>query len=190
MIDLKIQYLGFSESKAISEIVQEHVDRLEKINDKIISCHVVLSKPHRKHQHGNTYHVKLRIHLAGANIIIDKDPGKNHAHEDIHVTIRDAFLAAKRKIEDFTRIRAGQVKEKVRPLHAKILRILPAEDCGFVISEDHREIYFHRNAILNGAFESLHPGQEVRFAETEGDDGPQISSMEVVGQSGHIVPIL
>lgn len=189
MIDLKIQYLGFSESPAISEIVREHVDRLEKLNDKVISCHVIISKPHRKHHQGNTYQVKLRIHLAGTNIIIDKDPGKNHAHEDIRVTIRDAFLAAKRKVEDFSKIRSGLVKEKVRPLHAKILRVLPAEDCGFVLSEDQRELYFHRNALLNGKFDSLHPGQEVRFSETLGDNGPQISSMEVVGQSGHIVPI-
>lgn len=186
MVDLKIQYLGFRESEAVSAVVQNHVDSLERMSPNLISCHVVLTRPSRKHQQGTLYQIKLRLHMPGTNIIIDKDPGMNQAHEDVYVAIRDAFLAAKRKIEDYNRIRSGRVKEKVRPLHAKILRLIPASDCGFVVSEDQREIYFHRNALLNGDYDSLHLGQEVRFSETMGENGPQITSMELVGQSGHL----
>lgn len=189
MIDLKIQFLGFAESEAISAAVWDHVESLEKISDKIMSCHVVISRPHRKQHQGNIFHVKLRLHMPGADIIIDKDPGKNHAHEDVYVAIRDAFLAARRKVEDFVRIRSGNVKEKIRPMHAKIIRILPASDCGFVVSEDQREIYFHRNALINGDFNNLKVGQEVRFSETMGENGPQVTSMELVGQSGHLISI-
>lgn len=189
MADLKIQYLGFRESEAVSAAVRDHVDSLERMTDQLMSCHVVISRPHRRRQQGNTFQVKLRLHMRGSTIVIDKDPGRNHAHEDVYVTVRDAFLAAKRKVEDFNRIRSGKIKEHVRPLHAKVLRLLPADDCGFVITEDNREIYFHRNALLNGSYDSLKVGQEVRLHETMGENGPQITSMELVGQSGHLISI-
>lgn len=189
MIDLKIQCLDFTESPSITSAVESHLESLKKTNSQIMSCHVVISKPHRKQHHGNTYQVKLRLHMAGKQIIIDKDSGKNHAHEDIYIAIRDAFLAAKRKVEEFSRMREGRIKERVRPMHAKIVRIIPADDCGFIVSEDHREIYFHKNALLNDNFENLKVGQEVRFSEAMGEKGPQITSMEIVGHSGHVIPV-
>lgn len=189
MIDLKIQCIGFTESPSIASAVESHLESLEKTNNQLMSCHVVISKPHRKQQHGNTYQVKVRLHMAGKQIIIDKDPGKNHAHEDVYVAIRDAFLAAKRKVEEFSRIREGRVKERVRPMHAKVLRIIPGDECGFLISEDRREIYFHKNALINEHFDNLKVGQEVRFSEMMGENGPQITSMEIVGHSGHIIPV-
>ena len=189
MIDTKIQFLDFARSEAVESVIWEHIESLEKLNNQIMSCHVVISRPHRKQHQGRIFHIKLRMHLPGTEIIVDKDPGKNHAHEDVYVAIRDAFWAARRKVEDFMRIRSGIVKQKVRPTHGKIIRILYGEECGFLISEDSREIYFHRNSILNEKFEDLKVGQEVRFSESLGDNGPQVSSMELVGQSGHIIPV-
>lgn len=113
MVDLKIQYLGFGESEAVNTAVQEHIDSLEKMSPNILSCRTILTRPSRKHQQGTTFQVKLLLQLPGTTIVINKDPGLNHAHEDIYVAIRDAFLAARRKVEDYNRIRSGQVKEKV-----------------------------------------------------------------------------
>lgn len=185
MIDLKIQYLGFAESNAVSAVVWDYVENLEKFYNQIMSCHVIISYPHRKQHKGGIYHVKIRMHMVGADIIIDKEPEMNHAHEDVYVAIRDAFDAAKRKVEDLVRIRSGRIKEPVRPMHARIVRLLEGEECGFVLSEDHREIYFHRNALVNGDFDKLKVGQEVRFSEGMGENGPQITSMHLIGHSGH-----
>ncbi|MDG0815954.1 HPF/RaiA family ribosome-associated protein [Bdellovibrio svalbardensis] len=189
MIDLKIQFLGFPESEAVSAAVWDYVEHLEKLCDQIMSCHVVINRPPQKSHQGGIYHIKIRLHMRGANIIIDKEPGKNHAHEDVYVALRDAFDAAKRKVEDFMRIRSGRVKTIAKPMHARIIRLLFNEDCGFVLAEDQREIYFHRNSVLNQNFDDLKVGQEVRFSETMGENGPQITSMQVVGRSGHRVSL-
>jgi cold shock CspA family protein len=187
MVDLKIQYLGFSESEAVSAAVWDYVEHLEKLYGPIISCTVVISNPHRKHQKGRIYHIKVRMHLSGADIIVDKGAEKNHAHEDIYVALRDAFDAAKRKLADFSRIQEGRIKEKNSPMHARILRLVDYDDCGFVVTEDNREIYFHRNALVNADYEKLQVGQEVRFAEAMGEHGPQITSLQVIGNSGRHV---
>ncbi|MGE5085477.1 MAG: cold shock domain-containing protein [Bacillota bacterium] len=185
MIDLKINYLGMPESNSVSAAVWDHVKHLELFSAQLMSCHVVINRPPRKSHQGGIYHIKIHLHMKGSDIVIDREPGKNHAHEDVYVALRDAFDAAKRKIEDYTRIRSGRVKNSVKPMHARIIRLLFNEDCGFVLTEDQREIYFHRNSVINQNFEDLKVGQEVRFSEAMGENGPQITSMQVVGRSGH-----
>jgi len=46
-------------------------------------------------------------------------------------------------------------------------------------TRDGREIYFHRNSVLNAAFDDLKIGAEVRFAEEEGEQGPQASTVTI-----------
>jgi cold shock CspA family protein len=43
-----------------------------------------------------------------------------------------------------------------------------------------REVYFHKNAVLDGKFEALNVGTEVTFIERSGDKGAQASSVSVV----------
>ena len=44
------------------------------------------------------------------------------------------------------------------------------------------EIYFHRNAVLDGAFDRLSIGSEVAFVEEEGEKGPQASTIRLIGK--------
>ena len=104
-------------------------------------------------------------------------------HEDIQLTITDAFDAARRQLQDFVRKRQGHVKAHEIPPHG-IIRLLVAErDQGFIASADGREIYFHRNSVADGKFDSLEVGQEVRFSESLGDKGPQATIVRPVWQT-------
>ena len=45
------------------------------------------------------------------------------------------------------------------------------------------EIYFHRNAVLEPpGFDRLEVGSRVRFAEQQGFEGPQASTVSLVGK--------
>ncbi len=66
--------------------------------------------------------------------------------------------------------------------HGRVAKFLGGGDCGFIETPDGREIYFHRNAVLNGAFDRLTVGSEVRFVEDEGVKGPQASTVRLVGK--------
>jgi cold shock CspA family protein len=61
------------------------------------------------------------------------------------------------------------------------VRLLDEEGYGFISADDGREIYFHRNAVLDNGFATLRPGAEVHFAEEEGENGPQASSVRAFG---------
>ncbi|HTO43771.1 MAG TPA: cold shock domain-containing protein, partial [Burkholderiales bacterium] len=55
-----------------------------------------------------------------------------------------------------------------------------AQGFGRIETEDGRLIYFHRNSLIDGRFEDLTTGTEVRFAEEVGDLGPQASTVYVI----------
>ena len=184
MIPLQIQYRDFPESEAVSANIWDAVADLEKFDDRIISCHVTIGRPHRSKTKGRIYHIQIRLHVPGSDIVINREPEMNHAHEDIDVAIRDAFVAAKRRLEEFVRIQRGHIKTAEGPAHAKIEKIFPIDEYGFLITSDGREIYFHKNSVVGTDFANLDVGQEVRFKEEMGEKGPQASSLNVVGKSG------
>jgi cold shock CspA family protein len=103
-------------------------------------------------------------------------------HEDAHVTIRDAFDAAGRQLQDQVRKLEGAVKVHETPPHGVIAALIPERDHGFIAASDGREIYFHRNSVDGGKFDDLEVGQEVRFSEAVGDKGPQATSVCPVGK--------
>jgi cold shock CspA family protein len=49
---------------------------------------------------------------------------------------------------------------------------------------DGREIYFHRNSVLDGGFARLAAGARVTFAEEAGEKGPQASTVKLLGKHG------
>ena len=56
---------------------------------------------------------------------------------------------------------------------ARVARLFPAQGYGFLETVDHREVYFHRNAVLDPGYDRLEVGNEVQFVEEQGAQGPQ-----------------
>lgn len=108
---LAIHFEGLDPSEFIEARVRDEVAKLEHFFDKIISCRVVVEKPHKHHHKGNQYGVKIFMSLPGNNLVsVDHNPGKNETHEDVYVAIRDSFNAARRQLQDTVRKMQGKVK--------------------------------------------------------------------------------
>lgn len=182
-VPLQIAFEHLDHSDALETAVRKEVQRLERFFDRITSARVVIARPqHRRHK-GDTYCV--RIHLAtpgGKHIDVTRDPAATGRHEDAHVTIRDAFDAAGRQLQDEVRRMDGKVKSHTVPPHGVIASLAPERDHGFIATSDGREIYFHRNAVVGANFADLGVGEEVRFSEDIGDKGPQATAVRPVGK--------
>ena len=185
---LDITFRHMDPSPAVEARIREKIDELERYYDRIVGCRVVVEQDHRQHQKGNLFRIRLDITLPGKTIAIDRKGTKNQAHQAVYVTVRDAFAAAKRKIEDHARIRRGKVKSHEVPPHGKVVRLFSYEGYGFVEMSDGREIYFHQNSVVNGGFDQLEVGQEVRVTVAEGESaaGPQASTVTPIGKH-HLV---
>jgi len=115
-------------------------------------------------------------------IVVSREHDLHHSHADPYVAIRDAFDAARRQLEDYARRRRQHVKSHEVPPHGVVSRLEPSLDYGMITSNDGREIYFHRNSVVEGSFDQLTIGAEVRFDEEMGEQGPQASTVKRVGK--------
>ena len=182
VIPLQIVFRTMEPSDAVAPRVREKAGNLEQFSKDIMSCRVIIEAPHKHHHKGNIYAVKIDITLPGKEIVADRNPGQDHAHEDVYVAIRDAFNAARRKLQDFSRKQRGDVKHHETPPHGVVSELVPSQDYGRINSSDGKDIYFHRNSLVDGDFDGLEEGDKVRFVEVAGEEGPQASTVHLVGK--------
>jgi ribosome-associated translation inhibitor RaiA len=184
-MQVEIDFRDMPPSPALERRIRGRAAKLAKFCDDILRCHVVVEAPHRHHHRGQLYHVKVMVSVPGGEIVINRSPAEDRAHEDAYVAVRDAFDAARRKLEDHVRRRRADVKHHEPQPRGRVCRIYPIMDYGMIEAPDGREIYFHRNSVIGGDFDRLEVGTEVRFAEEPGDLGPHATTVHVVGRLHH-----
>jgi ribosome-associated translation inhibitor RaiA len=101
--------------EAVRDAALEHVAELERFSQRITGCHVVVAQPHRHHRGGRLYSVRIDLIVPGSEIVVNRDQHLDHAHEDVFVALRDAFAAARRRLEDHVRRMRGDEKRHAAP---------------------------------------------------------------------------
>jgi len=180
---IEIAFQHCEPSEDIRAEIAKQAKRLEKFSDRITSCHVAIAGPQTRHRQGELFKIDIRIAMPKHHdVMVTRARGDAPEREHPLVAIREAFDAAVRQIEDFARDMRGQVKDRQAESVGRVTKFLAGEDCGFIETAEGREIYFHRNAVLGGAFDRLTIGSEVRFVEEQGVKGAQSSAVRLVGK--------
>lgn len=101
-----IRFIGLASSEALEAAIHARVSHLERFCPDIMAWRITVEQEHKHQNQGRPFTVRLDVTLPGQELAI------NRVHdEDVYVALRDAFDAARRKIEDAVRIRRGQVKQ-------------------------------------------------------------------------------
>ena len=181
---LKITSRDFPLNAAFEAEIREKANALENYYERISGCEVTVQAPAVKHHRkGGPFVVRIRLTVPGKELEVD-----HQAQEELSQAIREAFDAARRRLEDYVRELRGAVKKHEAVAVGRVIRLEPELDYGFLETSDSREIYFHRNSVLDAGFDKLEIGAEVRFAEEEGERGPQASSVIAMKTAGHAGP--
>jgi cold shock CspA family protein/ribosome-associated translation inhibitor RaiA len=180
-IPVEITFKEMERSDAVETRIRELATKLERVYDRVMRCDVMVETPHRHQHKGRQYHCRVRLTVPGGKEIVSShDPGPDEAHEDVYVAIRDSFNAAKRQLEDYARksLKRGDAVPRVAngTDHGRITFLDVEKEWGWIEPDDGRRIYFHRNSVL-GNVDGLAVGDEVRFTEEPGNEGPQASSV-------------
>ena len=179
-VPLQITFRNMAASEKIEADIRKRVEKMTAHHRDIISCHVVVEAPAQHHHKGGLFKTMIDITSPSGKFVINREPPVQHkAHEDAHVSIRDAFNAVERQLEEYADKRKGEVKMHEEVPQGRINQLFPMEDYGTITTPDDREIYFHRNSVLNKNFDDLTIGAMVRFHEEVGNNGPQASSVKV-----------
>jgi ribosomal subunit interface protein len=176
-LPLQVTLRDVSPSEAVEGYIRERAAKLDSFYDRIMGCRVVVEAPVRHHRKGGPYKVRIDVTVPGDELVVDRQ-----VDEDLYVAIRDAFHAARRRLEDHAHRQRGAVKVHEAAPHARVGKLFSEEGYGFLETPDGREIYFHRNSVIGSDFDRLEIGTEVRFAEETGEQGPQASTVTIVGK--------
>jgi len=104
-MQLQISFHGLAHSDALQQAIREKATRLEHFYERISRCRVVVELAGAHKRQGKQYSVRIDLKLPGGEIAVNKEH-----NEDVHVAVRDAFDAARRKLEDHVRVQRGDVK--------------------------------------------------------------------------------
>jgi ribosomal subunit interface protein len=178
-LPLKITFRNMEPSAAVEDRVRERTKRLEQYYDRIMGCRVVVESPHRHRHQGKVFHVRIDLTLPQGELVVNREPEEDHAHEDVFVAIRDAFDAMRRRLQDYARHQRGEVKTHQALPRGRVARLAPDGSYGFIATPERREIYFHANSIVGATFAQLAVGSAVEFVEELGEQGPQASTVRL-----------
>lgn len=181
-INLEISYRDFPEPIMAQQRIQDRVAKLERLFPRIQALRVVSEKiQHSKHK-GMLYHFTLDASLPGGEVTIDKPHADKDSHEDFFVAMRDAFNAMESRLHTFAEKKNNNVKHHDVPPHGVVKEVFP--DHGFIRTSDGLDVYFHANSVVDGKFNEVEIGAEVRFAaaEKESENGPQATTVHLIGK--------
>ncbi len=185
-VPLDITYRDVEKTDALEQLIRTKVEKLEEVCDHIIGCHIAVEKAHTHPDQGSPFRVRLDITVPpGHELAVSKNPGEGTQYGSLESVIRDAFDTARRQLKDLNEKQHNrQKRHPEQTVGGIVTKLFPSEDYGFLKSLDGREIFFHRNSVLHDDFPRLTVGAGVQFFLSEGENGPQASTVRLIDKAG------
>jgi cold shock CspA family protein/ribosome-associated translation inhibitor RaiA len=183
-IPLQVSFRNMDAPMGVEDKIREKVEALERFYPRITGCRVVVERRHHRHRTGDLFHVRIDVTVPGAQLMVNREPPEHHAHEEVLVALHDAFDEIRRQLQDQVRKARGTVKAHEVPPHGRIVRLFPYEGYGFIEDDEGKEVYFQRESVVEGGFNALEVGDEVRYFSHpgEGEKGEQASTVTPMGK--------
>jgi ribosome-associated translation inhibitor RaiA len=101
-----VTFRNLKPRKSLEQDIRERAGKLENYCSDILACRILLSVPHRHHEHGNCFEMRIDIAVPGEEIAVSH----HHPNKDVLLVVSAAFAAAKRQLQDYARRHRGAVK--------------------------------------------------------------------------------
>lgn len=173
----EIAYEGMEPSPVAERYVLRGLRRLERVAPDLLRAWITVGARQRRRRTGDLYDVRLELERPGPNVVVSRTPPRHRESEDLPTAIAEAFAKARRMLVDASTVERGDVKTHEGKESGTVTDLFP--DYGFIRGADGRIVYFHRNSVVDGAWDALEVGTEVRFVDEPGDEGPQATTVDV-----------
>jgi ribosome-associated translation inhibitor RaiA len=109
MDHVEVTFRNIQTSEWLEQDIRHRAAKLESYCRDIVTCRVMVGKPHRHHESGNQFDVHIDIAVPGEEIAVSHSPNFRKlavgTRKDVRTAVRDAFAAAKRQVQDYVRRR-------------------------------------------------------------------------------------
>ncbi len=178
---VKIDLQGMVATAELKDAIARHLQQFEERFGRITAARVALKTPSGRHHTGGLF--EINIHLAlpeGREVNVGHTRQDDERYADLQFALNHTFKRARRQLQDRARRLEGQIKSHEGQPVGIVRRLDPLGEFGFIETTDGREVYFHRNSVLNGDFSRLTVNAHVAFAEETGVKGPQASTVRLL----------
>lgn len=122
-----ITYRGLAGIDWLNADIERRAARLARYYPMIATCRLAVGFANKRHENGNRYHIRIDVTVPGERIVVsheaklggsertdataatkrmELDRGRRH----VTVAVREAFDAARRRLQDYRRRQVGAVK--------------------------------------------------------------------------------
>ena len=185
---LQITFKDMDVSTNVHRRIEEKVAKLERHFPRMIGCQVVIAKCVKgtaNKQLLRLFEVHIDVEMPGEMIVVERNPALKGVGENLYLTIKLAFDTMERRLRAFCDKQRSHVKTHEAGPYGQVVRLSPQEECGFLLTDDGRELYFHENSVLNNGYGRVAVGCWVRYVEEQGLEGPQASSVVILKRARH-----
>jgi ribosome-associated translation inhibitor RaiA len=93
-------------SPAMDSRIVELADKVQTLNPRITSCHVIVDQVDRHRSKGNQFEVHIVLHVPGRGEVV----ATRRSHEDPYLAVNEAFDSVTREVEKDLDLQRGDVK--------------------------------------------------------------------------------
>ena len=116
MEHVDVTFRNMETSEWLDREIRGRVAKLQSYCPDIVSCRVMIDKPHHHKTAGQRFSVHIDMAVPGEEIAVSHSPNfrkqsEDGLRKDIMLVVRHAFAAAKRQLSDY-------VKRRMEPRHA------------------------------------------------------------------------
>jgi hypothetical protein len=177
-VPLEIAFHNMPGRDWAEEEIRARVAKLEKLDDRIVSCRVRVEQQAKTAAAPPVVHIELRI-AGNQDLVVSHGPEhllQKFQRPDLRNAIHEAFRIAEDRVVALKNRRQGRTKDArhdgENQFLGTIAELTPGEDFGFLVTKEGGLLYFHRNSLLQGDFDKLQQSDEVFYVEAMGDTGP------------------
>jgi cold shock CspA family protein/ribosome-associated translation inhibitor RaiA len=186
-VPVEIAFHNIDKSEWAENTIRDHIARLEDIYGRLTACRVRVDQ--RADNTNRTIPPVVRIEMGipgRKDLVVAHEPEhlqRKFQAPDLRNAIHEAFRIAERQLSDLKDTRADHAAatghEAAHEYRGQVAELTPERDFGFFMTKEGGLLYFHRNGMLAGDFDSLSRGQEVTYVEEVGDTGPIATKVRV-----------
>lgn len=178
---LKITFRNVRKTPDIEALIGKQAAKLERICNSIVNCRMAVEKPQQHQRSGNPFRVRIGVTVPPEHQVVVIQEASEGNHEKLPTILRGAFSAMRRQLKKLTEKQRKQGETRPeQEARGFVSLLLRKEGYGFIRSLDGRDIYFHKNSLLEGEFDRLGIGTAVCWAGEQGEKGPQASSVRIL----------
>ncbi len=186
-VPLEISFHNMEHSDWAEQEIRNRVADLESIYDRLVSCRVRVEQRAKNSSGTMPPVVRIEMGIPGRkDLVVSHEPDhlqQKFQRPDLHNAVHEAFRIAERQLRDHKDKSTDHTKDLRHEAEhqnlGQVAELVPERDHGFLLTKEGGLLYFHRNSLLSGDFDTLTLREEVFYVESMGDTGPIATKVRV-----------